>query len=621
LTRIKSHAWLTALVLSLAVTGLIIAYKVHANTQLGQDAERALDILRYPNQPLELVELKIGQNSVKKGIKFKSKDNGSQWEKYNVKFKERENWFKHVQVRLRNTSGRPVYSLSVSIFFLVNSPSLRMAFELPLKAMETRDLKQQALQPGEEINLAVTESSFNDAMGKTKQYGVDANQVQPFLSVEQVLFSDDIMWRKGTLMQRDPGNANSWKAVGARALGASLSRPTGFTLISYKGGSYAPQGGNTRCQQQLDHSEGTPCSDNCGSTWYDMGNGTPGNLSQFPLPGKCLTTPSEGGECNLNTTHYLFAGDTTCPPTPCPDGDGDGYSDAACGGDDCEDGDPLINPGATEMCRDGIDNNCDGSTDCEDFNCAQTNTCAGCNPSSWQYHWCTEYAGGTPNPVTCQCEGTPISIDVLGNGFDLTDAQGGVNFDLNSDGILEKLSWTTPGSDDAWLTLDRNGNGKIDNGTEMFGNFTAQPTPPAGTSRNGFLALAEYDKPVNGGNGDGVIDSQDTIFPKLRLWQDINHNGISEANELGTLPSLDVVRLHLDYKESKRTDRNGNLFRYRAQVEDTKKTKVGRWAWDIFLVSEQKAPAQLKVLSDSLFQLWVLSLRNIQGVSLTQTLR
>jgi hypothetical protein len=311
----------------------------------------------------------------------------------------------------------------------------------------------------------------------------------------------------------------------------------------------------------------------------------------------------------MDTTHTRLVEDSNCQP--CPDADGDGYQAASCGGTDCNDSDDDIHPNGEENCSDGVDNDCNGLTDGDD-----TCACGGYEGAQW-------IAGGEMDCSLCrdgvdndcdgdidngdsgcpwECTQSPVVVDVAGNGFALTNAVNGVNFDLDNDGTRERLSWTAPQADDAWLALDRDGNGTITNGSELFGNFTPQPNPPAGVARNGFNALAVYDLAAQGGNGDGKIDKQDAIFVSLRLWQDANHNGFSEANELRTLNQLDLKSIDLDYKESRRRDQHGNWFRYRAKVRDTRDAKVGRWAWDVFLVSEEGAVTQSTVRAESFVQ-------------------
>jgi hypothetical protein len=174
---------------------------------------------------------------------------------------------------------------------------------------------------------------------------------------------------------------------------------------------------------------------------------------------------------------------------------------------------------------------------------------------------------------------------VNGDGFALTDGIGGVHFDITADGIAEKLSWTAAGADDVFLALDRNGNGKIDDGTELFGNFT--PQPPSQTP-NGFVALAVYDRPEHGGNGDGKITSRDKVYASLRLWQDVNHNGISEPSEIYSAAQLGIRVFDLAFNDAKQTDRFGTLFKYQAKVRGSRNSGVGVWAWDVFFLPDEE---------------------------------
>jgi hypothetical protein len=236
-----------------------------------------------------------------------------------------------------------------------------------------------------------------------------------------------------------------------------------------------------------------------------------------------------------------------------------------------------------------LDSDNDGMTtcagDCDDSDPYHTTNCgSGCNMEAcWSVEGCTEC-----DLNICRCTEvwgqpfTPVVIDVAGDGFDLTDKAGGVRFDLNGDGKKGWVSWTAGGSDDAWLALDRDANGTIDGGAELFGDQTPQaPTDEP----NGFAALAQFDRPEQGGNGDGVVSGLDAVYQSLRLWRDANHDGVSDPGELHGLVSLGVESISVEYRESRQRDRHGNEFRYRAKVNGQGGSTAGKWAYDVLLLS------------------------------------
>ncbi|WP_295090977.1 calcium-binding protein, partial [Ruminococcus sp.] len=128
----------------------------------------------------------------------------------------------------------------------------------------------------------------------------------------------------------------------------------------------------------------------------------------------------------------------------------------------------------------------------------------------------------------------PLIFDLDNDGFSIIDKSEGAYFDKDNNGYKERIDWTVS---DAFLSLDRNKNGVIDNGSELFGD-TTYINGEDKYAENGFAALKEYDE-----NDDGVIDSQDSVFEDLRLWVDANGNGISEASEISTLADHNITSI------------------------------------------------------------------------------
>ena len=122
----------------------------------------------------------------------------------------------------------------------------------------------------------------------------------------------------------------------------------------------------------------------------------------------------------------------------------------------------------------------------------------------------------------------PLAIDLNNDGIKGTNLDYKINFDLDNNGFKEATSWID--NNDAFIAIDKNNNGAIDNGSELFGNKSISNNAYAYTNpnaKNGFENLKELDS-----NNDDIIDEKDKEFTNLLLWQDKNSNGISETDEL-----------------------------------------------------------------------------------------
>ncbi len=168
----------------------------------------------------------------------------------------------------------------------------------------------------------------------------------------------------------------------------------------------------------------------------------------------------------------------------------------------------------------------------------------------------------TPSPGP-ECVGSPLVMSVDTEPVALTSQSDGVEFDIMGTGHRVRTGWVQHG---ALLALDRNFNGRIDSGRELFGEATRLTT--GHFAANGFEALAQYDDPHLGGNGDGRITAADAIFTTLRLWSDANVNGESEPDELTRLEAHGVESIGLTARPIRPSsvDAAGNLVPLRSDA-------------------------------------------------------
>ena len=169
----------------------------------------------------------------------------------------------------------------------------------------------------------------------------------------------------------------------------------------------------------------------------------------------------------------------------------------------------------------------------------------------------------------------PLIIDLDKNGFELTDVENGVHFDMDRNGIDEKTGWITGA--DAFLALDRNGDGIINDSGELFGDRTYLKN--GNYANSGFQALAEYDDDLN-----GIINAHDEVYNRLLLWQDKNNDGISTEDELMSLSNAGISAINLGYERVNSTDEeSGSLLANISSVvfDDGSETAVGEFKFNL----------------------------------------
>ncbi len=167
---------------------------------------------------------------------------------------------------------------------------------------------------------------------------------------------------------------------------------------------------------------------------------------------------------------------------------------------------------------------------------------------------------------------SPIVIDLNNDGFAFGGTENPVSFWIWPQFPFKQvLNWVIPQNDDAFLALDLNRNGAIDDGGELFGDGTVVWEENR-YATNGLIALAQYDSLALGGNNDGILSAKDYIWQDLLLWVDQDADGVSQADELIPLAQTDIIRWNLVADETDDRDLNGNWLRFKGTAASSNQT-------------------------------------------------